>query len=616
MSGRMSSKLEQLPWLVLNRICEYLDEDSDDAVYLASQIHTDLWSFSLASRQCCAVAASQRFIQVRVTAAANGGDLVRALAECADMLDRDGGRYQHVRRLKIVPPDEATRVLHYGWHDHGYAPALEDMHRFCHPSMRWHGGLYAPMMQSDTDEPWLVLADFIGRFPALRDFVWGFLTIPPPVLAAVHAAAGCRLHMHGFWLGSVQVERGGVVDVHPDDFALATSPALYSVVAAVRSFEAGGEINFLEEALLGMVAGAAPNLRHVWLLYSQSGDSIPLRQAYAMGKPPAPPGHPLFFPEPGRRGSLRSLFFSTVPQTINSWAARTDFSKLRRLAFEWDTTCVGTLTAIAARGELASLRGLCLDGVSMDGASAGRGLLAALGPNSLCHLQLEGHINDALFDAILDEQGASLRHLSLYPYEDDRYDPGDDDTTPPPFVLTPALCARLAEACVNLEHALLPARRTLGDARECAVYRGLGRLGRLKRLLLKLQYTVHPADGGIIDLDAEFIDSHEIPRPLVAQGDRDWHFSTLLAWFARQWVCERRDSGAGASEVEAREVDPDRTVAAGREWRQFAEEGSRYDYEPEDVYGEAFGDVWPQAIGEPRWWEGWSSMPLRPDEND
>jgi hypothetical protein len=96
----MLAKLETLPWLVLSRICEYLDDDDTDA---ANQRRSDLRAFSLTSRHCCAVAASQRFCQVRVIVA-NPDDLMHVLEGWAEMLDRDGGRYRYVQRLKVIPP--------------------------------------------------------------------------------------------------------------------------------------------------------------------------------------------------------------------------------------------------------------------------------------------------------------------------------------------------------------------------------------------------------------------------------------------------------------------------------------------------------------------------------
>lgn len=649
----MPSNFEQLPWLVLSRICEYLDDDNDDDAWDLGR--RDLWSFSLASRGCCAVAASQRFSQVRVVAG-NTHDLVRVLEQCVEVLDRDGGRYHYVRRLKIIPPDQAEPDD--WWRSSADAPAAEDMQLFCRPSIKWfweHG--MCALGSATGDEPWPALARFIGRLPALRDLVWGFRNMPPPVLAAIHAAGHCRLHMHRFRLDSVVVGRRvcQVVAVDPDDYAVATSPALCSIVAQARDFETNGNINFNFEAVLGMVAGAAPNLEHVWVVGSPASDSPSLQQAYALGKPPAPPDHPLFFPKADQVGSLQSLFFiAAVPDMINAWAARADTSKLRRLGLNWEPTCGGMLTGIAARGQLASLTALWLQDTKMDAGPAVSQLLAALRPHSLRYLQLDGHVNDELFEAVLNHQGASLRHLSMATYLDDRFEPAEDDAPPPPFVLTPALAARLAEACVNLEYAMLPVDRTLGDARECATYRGLGRLPRLTRLLLQLRFTCPPkTDESVAEvLEDGFEDPRQkIPRayfkqvfanaaldaglsraifdlvgapngrlqylelvPQILQTPSTpafhWRFYNLLRWLAQPWVCERSIRGADPTHVETREMQPLQTHQAGREWQGLAQ---GVPFELGRVYVEAFGDLWPQAMNRPRWWEGWSSMPLCPD---
>ncbi|KAK3896406.1 hypothetical protein C8A05DRAFT_40066, partial [Staphylotrichum tortipilum] len=68
----MPAMLDTLPWLVLSRICDYLDDDYDDDgdEHLSRrQRRSNLHAFSLTSRQCCAAAASRRFCQVRMTVA-------------------------------------------------------------------------------------------------------------------------------------------------------------------------------------------------------------------------------------------------------------------------------------------------------------------------------------------------------------------------------------------------------------------------------------------------------------------------------------------------------------------------------------------------------------------
>ena len=183
-------------------------------------------------------------------------DLVRGLEQWAEMLDRDGGRYRYVQRLKVILPED-------DWEARCFGQWFSDVPCF-RPSTTDDRG--PDTLKSTTGEPWLALARFIGRLPALKHLVWGFRNMPQPVLAAIHAAGTCRLHMYRFHLDSLVVHRNGypqVIDIDPGDYALATSPALCSVVAEVRSYESGGELNYNEEAVLGMVAGAAPNLQHV-----------------------------------------------------------------------------------------------------------------------------------------------------------------------------------------------------------------------------------------------------------------------------------------------------------------------------------------------------------------
>ncbi|KAG7286733.1 hypothetical protein NEMBOFW57_009045 [Staphylotrichum longicolle] len=338
---------------------------------------------------------------------------------------------------------------------------------------------------------------------------------------------------------------------------------------------------------------------------------------------------------------------------ISAWAARTDFSKLCRLTLPCYTASTDTLADIAARGDLTSLNALCMLDIDAEGARAVRRLLASLNPHSLQSLRLDGHVDDALFDTILDRHGESVQHLSLRPYPDYfSFEDENNPPPPPPIVLTPDLCAQLREKCPNLEDVQLPVDRTLGDARECAVYRELGRLSRLRRLSLRLRYSVLPNED-TLDGSGEFSNTpEEIPRAYLSQafanaavdaglaraifdlisstrggglqhlqllperkagryapGVYDRLFQDLLRWFARSWSCERRSSGPDV--VEIRELHSHGTVEAGTQWQYLA--GKSRHYDGEEIYGEAFGDVWPQTT--PRWWEDWKSIPLSQDDS-
>ncbi|KAK3896524.1 hypothetical protein C8A05DRAFT_20510, partial [Staphylotrichum tortipilum] len=286
-------------------------------------------------------------------------------------------------------------------------------------------------------------------------------------------------------------------------------------------------------------------------------------------------------------------------------------------------------------------------------------------PNSLQSLSLGGHIDDVVFNTVLDQHGQSLRRLSLYQDDaDDDDGSGDGPPPPPPFVLTPVLVTRLAEACPNVELLELCMTRTRGDARECAVYRALAAVPRLRRLSLKLRYTIDisedaqeedsftgdPEDLPRADLSRIFADAafgatlarsiFDLISPggssgrlqylrleLVHKVGRDYRFYTLaydrrfadlLRWLGRPWICKRpRRGGAGTgtgtpADVEIRDADPGRTVAAGRVWQEVDEESRRWPGSGAERYIDAFGDVWPQT-GAPRWWEHWTSRPLSPE---
>ena len=644
----MLAKLETLPWLVLSHICDFLDGDDDEDydTYASDQRRSDLRASSLTSRQCCAATASQRFCQVRVVVT-NADDLMRSLERWTEMLDRDGGRFRYVQRLKVILPGQDK--VDDEWGERRYGPWFSDVPCFRRPSEIDYRGPWG--LQSITGEHWLALALFIGQLPALKDLVWGFVKMPQPVLAAIHAAGTCRLHMQRFCLYSLVVHRNGdpqVIDIDPDDYALATSPALFSVVAEVYSFGSDGELDYNEDAVLGMVAGTAPNLQHVWLLPSSPGNSLALMAAAALGKPPAAPDS-LFSSSKVQVGNPRSLIFTTQGSfDINVWATRADFSKLCHLALDWDPV----LADIAARGELASLRDLCLEGIDVDSNSAVCQLLTALNSNSLRGLSLSGHIDEALFDTVLDRHGQLLRHLFLKPFPEYGEDEYEEHPPPPPVFLTPALSARLVEKCPNLEQAEFSVDRSLGDARECAVYRGLSRLPRLRRLSLTLWFIVS-ANEDVLDEDGE--SNHEpekIPRAYLSQAfanaavdaglaraifdmlspsgglqhlrlltkrkrggyvSGSGQFGFLLAWFGRDWICERRKSGANMAAVETREIDSPHTLKmAAKAWQSIAEASKHY--WGEQVFIEAFGDVWPQTT--PRWWEDWKSIPLCPDGGD
>lgn len=95
----------------------------------------------------------------------------------------------------------------------------------------------------------------------------------------------CRLHMHSFCLSSLIQHRNHRCNVDPDEFALATSSSLYSIVVPFHDWDSDGNLDYNREAVLRMVAGAAPRLTHVWMRRFLPGNSIAFMKASGTPKP-------------------------------------------------------------------------------------------------------------------------------------------------------------------------------------------------------------------------------------------------------------------------------------------------------------------------------------------
>ncbi|KAG4438731.1 hypothetical protein IFR05_005811 [Cadophora sp. M221] len=293
------------------------------------------------------------------------------------------------------------------------------MHNFCRPSedlMQGNGRMCLPK----HFENWAPLGQFVNQFQGLRDLVWAAGgQIPSSVMVAISERQR-RLHHHNFVLRSLVYDRNDIKHISPEDYALCTSPCLSSILVRFGSFGDRGVIDYTEEAVMEVISGLAPNLAHVCVLSQQFSGEISQNQTWELGRP-AWKG---LFPgtkepatdSPSGRGRLQSLVFvSSEPQSIENWARRTDFSRLRCLYIDWD--CHGLeLAGIASRDELKSLRELKLgaaDGESIQSQNSLNLLLSSLNP--LQRLQLSGYISPETFNIIVRHHGENLRTLYLIP---------------------------------------------------------------------------------------------------------------------------------------------------------------------------------------------------------
>ncbi|KAI1752223.1 hypothetical protein F4782DRAFT_502430 [Xylaria castorea] len=359
--------LESLPLLILEDICDYLalgrNEDGKD--------EGSIGAFSLVSRSCYRAAAAQRFGRIRL--AFSGHTVLRDVLKTWDEILRMGNHFRHVRQLILMYAEENGKPRTV---NHNDARGYFDVDDSLKPagitlSKRW----LAAAQGEDAKKNWQVLSQLISRMPGLKDFVYALGDhLDPCILAAIHAV-GCRLHMHCFSLQSFYQPKDRPSDINPDDYALATSPCLHAIVVSHAQFNRDGFVDYHREATLRMVAGAAPNLAHVWLRTRHMSGTLAFQRAI---RGPRPPWRG-FFPSKEKEddasmGSLKSLMLHNGlerRENMVTWSHITDLSRLRCLAMSFEMytprsyTATGesldTLVELAETGQLASLRSFSLD---------------------------------------------------------------------------------------------------------------------------------------------------------------------------------------------------------------------------------------------------------------
>ncbi|ORY70360.1 uncharacterized protein BCR38DRAFT_405975 [Pseudomassariella vexata] len=452
MTTTTASALESLPSTLLELICEYIG--CRDCKKLS------LHGFSLTSKHCCCAATAQRFSRVQVT--------VRGQKKLRDDLRRwskmlgANDRFRHVRQLKItgfVPREKAEDAkVDLDTHMVEAEDGLSSDNDFCKPPKQpvhfWHGA--TRLSQEDNrqlDKAWQPLSCFIRKLSGLKDVVYAADgQIPRCILEAVHFM-NCRLHMHTFSLRSLFQPRDLPQVIDADEYALATSPCLYSIIVPYYTWDEEGNVNYNEEAVLHGGRGSA------------------------------------------EIGSCLSVAVSAEYHT--------DFSRLQHLAIRWwdenrdASASIQDLAEKVRNNKFESLHTLVSSLPNNDAHHEGLTLLLRhLRP--LKSLELVGFASDKAFEALLHQHGKTLRKLKLMP---DR----QLGQRTPMLVLSHDRMQELSERCSNLEHIELPVIRTEGDKREAGIYRALAQLPRLKHATLQFQYSAGPTEEEMVDEDGEVL---------------------------------------------------------------------------------------------------------------
>ncbi|RYP05485.1 hypothetical protein DL764_003745 [Monosporascus ibericus] len=255
-----STALEKLPPAILEEICEFLAS--------CDRKRRSLFALSLVSRRCYEASTRRRFERIYLVVR-DSEELRQNLGRWKDLLARHG-RIPYVRRLKIAGSMSHIQSDHHGPGARPGAEVLQgetmdhlsygDDADFCMPS-EWLVRSYVGLERRQTREvkqrrndAWLPLARFIAELLALTDVAWASPDpIPGCILRTLHQIhANVRLHVHYLNLPSLRQPPGPLDDIDEDDYALATSPCLYSLAVSCCGYDSGGNFEYNEEAVWSM----------------------------------------------------------------------------------------------------------------------------------------------------------------------------------------------------------------------------------------------------------------------------------------------------------------------------------------------------------------------------
>lgn len=366
-----------------------------------------------------------------------------------------------------------------------------------------------PFVTPEQNAAWLPVANLIKTLPNLTKLVYNCRNqFPPSLLNVLHShRPQCRLYHHTFRFRSL---RPKFDRLDPHELAVATSPCLYSVKLRCSHNIEEGEPDQNPQAIWELVAGLAPNLKEVSVLYLPVTNSqYPSGDQHWQGLPGF--AH-------GQTGSLTLLSVTGrlpgpiwLPDSLQRWASHTDFSSLRQLSLggAYDsgtresrhgliTAALEFLAQACSFPQLESLHVLLMrrhfsenvyHSENVDPHANAKYINAATSFFDSLHplrkLSVAGSILPEILDAILSRHGRTVVDLKLCPFED----PWARMTFYIPYVpmtITKAHILQINDHCPALESLSIYIKRTMSDASEVELYTSLARIRPLQSLFLTL----------------------------------------------------------------------------------------------------------------------------------
>lgn len=361
-----------------------------------------------------------------------------------------------------------------------------------------------PFVTPEQDAAWIPVANLIKTLPNLTKLVYNCHNqFPPSLLNALHShRPQCRLYHHTFRLRSL---RSKFDRPDPHELAVATSPCLYSVKLRCSLSNEDGEPDQNPQAIWELVAGLAPNLKEVSVLYVP----ITSKRSSSGGKPWQ--GLPGF--ARGQTGSLTLLSFSGIvpppvwlPDSLKTWASHADFSSLRQLSLGGayhggtreshnglPTAALEFLARACSFPQVESLHILLIRRHPSEGnidphadakyTNAAIAFFDSFRP--LRKLSVAGSILPEILDAILSRHGRTVVDLKVHPFEN-QWALMTGYIAYVPMTITKAHILQINDNCPALESLSIYIKRTMSDASEVELYTTLAGIRPLQHLFLTL----------------------------------------------------------------------------------------------------------------------------------
>ena len=489
----MSATIETLPSEILQLITEYI----------ASPKNCHLSAFSRCSKTCHEAAARTLYACIHLhVSIPEPRNLIRSSQDifsdvslldievgCWDDLLTRQNAHGRVRSLEVNEYciTEQSSNAHGRSHHFHHLDHLDSQDEFADP---WRGSLRMPCCMKQANYPsydeeeaaWSVLSNFMHQLTTLTDIYFNCSRPPPRCILELVQRLKTRpnIHLSSFWFRDFLRDSDGIMEL-----PILLSSQLRSIRARSCGYTSEGVEDYTHEGILCLANGLNSGLRDLSLLTDLEGTPQGMAGAVSHRTERAPWKG---FQDANAMATKQAAELASFElggngpvylELLKASFERCNMSNLTLLKLRVPTTHKG-LGWLAGNVSLPCLKTLVLgvDHSRLQDLEWGDYDLASTFLDSvppLVGLRFVSDIDPATFEVLLKRHGPSLRRLWFPPPQTDSK-----------IIFDASQVADISQYCRRLEDLALSIPRSMGDAKEVQMYRGLGTLPRLQTLSLAL----------------------------------------------------------------------------------------------------------------------------------